>query len=212
MAWDVAIDWPAGPPLSRTAVSVVDPAERGSRGVGDVEQRLKAQMLLGLTGDAGAEAQVLRALAGHLRAYFSRRLGRDAAELEDLVQETLIAVHLKRHTFDPSQPFTPWAYAIARYKLIDHLRRTGARHEAPLEDAETLMGADDSQERAAQCDLLRLLADLPERQRKLVVDVKITGLSIEEASRNSGMSTSAVKVSIHRAVQAMARRFRDANR
>jgi RNA polymerase sigma-70 factor (ECF subfamily) len=214
MAWDIAIDRPIGPwRIARPASSTPVFTRAGSRshGVGDIEQQLKALMLRGLAGHAGAEAEMLRALAGHLRGFFARRLGRDAAESEDLVQETLIAVHLKRHTFDITQPFTPWAYAIARYKFIDHLRRSGSRREAPLEDADALLASDDREEREAQSDLARLLTALPERQRTLIVDVKIGGLSIEEASQKSGMSTSAVKVSIHRAVKAMAKRFRDAN-
>jgi RNA polymerase sigma-70 factor (ECF subfamily) len=178
----------------------------------DIEERLKRLMLRGLGGDAAAHAQMLHALAGRLRAYFGRRMGSDAAELEDLVQETLIAVHLKRHTFDPALRFTPWAYAVARHKMIDHLRRVGSRRESPLEDAEALLAADDPEERETYGgDLNRLLAALPARQRALIQDVKITGLTIEEASLKAGLSTSTVKVSIHRAMKALAGRVRDAN-
>jgi len=180
--------------------------------VSGVEARLKALMLRALDGDRAAQSELLSALSGYLRAYFARRMGRDASDLEDLVQETLLAVHLKRASFDRSQPFTPWAYGVARYKLLDHYRRMGSRAEAPLEDAGALFAADDAAPREARRDLGRLLDGLPERQRNLVKDVKITGLSIEEASQRSGMSVSAVKVSIHRAVQAMARRARDEDR
>jgi RNA polymerase sigma-70 factor (ECF subfamily) len=180
--------------------------------VSGVEARLKALMLRALDGDRAAQGELLSALSGYLRAYFARRMGRDASDLEDLVQETLLAVHLKRASYDRSQPFTPWAYGVARYKLLDHYRRIGSRAEAPLEDAGALFAADDAAPREARRDLGRLLDGLPERQRNLVKDVKITGLSIEEASRRSGMSVSAVKVAIHRAVQAMARRARDEDR
>lgn len=180
--------------------------------VSGVEARLKALMLRALDGDRAAQGELLSALSGYLRAYFARRMGRDASDLEDLVQETLLAVHLKRASYDRSQPFTPWAYGVARYKLLDHYRRMGSRAEAPLEDAGALFAADDAAPREARRDLGRLLDGLPERQRNLVKDVKITGLSIEEASQRSGMSVSAVKVSIHRAVQAMARRARDEDR
>lgn len=180
--------------------------------VSGVEARLKALMLRGLDGDSAAQRDLLSALSGYLRAYFARRLGRDASDIEDLVQETLLAVHLKRASYDRAQPFTPWAYGVARYKLLDHYRRIGSRAEAPLEDAGVLFAADDAAPREARRDLGRLLDGLPERQRNLVRDVKITGLSIEEASQRSGMSASAVKVSIHRAVQAMARRARDEDR
>ncbi|MGA0600597.1 sigma-70 family RNA polymerase sigma factor [Caulobacter sp. KR2-114] len=174
-----------------------------------VETRLKALMLKALDGETAAQRDLLSALSGYLRAYFARRLGRDAADLEDLVQEALLAIHVKRASYDRAQPFTPWAYGVARYKLLDHYRRAGSRAEAPLEDAGALFAADDVAPREARRDLGRLMQALPERQRKLVQDVKLTGLSIEEASQRSGMSASAVKVSIHRAVQAMARRARD---
>jgi RNA polymerase sigma-70 factor (ECF subfamily) len=176
-----------------------------------VEARLKALMLRALDGDSAAQGQLLSALSGYLRAFFARRLGQGASDIEDLVQETLLAIHLKRASYDRGQPFTPWAYGVARYKLLDHFRRVGSRAEAPLEDAGALFAADDASPREARRDLGRLLESLPERQRNLVRDVKITGLSIEEASQKSGMSASAVKVSIHRAIQAMARRARDAN-
>lgn len=168
------------------------------------EHRLKALMLRALEGEAAAEAELLRALAGHLRAYFARQLG-DAADVEDLVQESLIAVHLKRHTYDATRAFTPWAYAVARYKLIDHFRRSGARREVPLEKAEALFEESDPIARTARQELARLLGRLPARQQRVLEDVKLEGLSVEEASRRRGMSVSAVKVNIHRGVKAMAR-------
>ena len=177
----------------------------------DVEPRLKALMLMSLAGDAAAETVMLRTLAGALRRYFVRRLGDGAAEAEDLVQETLIAVHAKRHTFDTRQPLTPWVYAIARYRLIDHFRKGRSRRETPLEVTGDLAGPDDFEAAEARQDLARLLAALPERQRRLVEDVKLVGRSIDETSAAAGMSGSAVKVAVHRAVMALAKRVRDAN-
>jgi len=186
-------------------------ARRGSRPVSDVEQRLKALMLLSLAGDAAAETSLLSALASALRRYFARRLGAGAAEVEDLVQETLIAVHTKRHTFDARAPLTPWVYAIARYRLADHFRRGRTRRETALDDVGELVDAGDFDAAEARRDLARLLESLPEKQRRLVMDVKIEGRSIEETSRKTGLSASAVKVGVHRAVNALAKRFRDAN-
>ncbi len=177
----------------------------------DVEPRLKALMLLSLGGDGAAETVLLRTLASALRRYFARRLGEAAAEVEDLVQDTLIAIHTKRHTFDTHQPLTPWVYAIARYRLADHFRRGRSRREAPLDAAEEPVAADDFEAAEARQDLARLLAALPARQRRLVEDVKLAGRSIEETSARSGMSGSAVKVAVHRAVSALAKRVRDAN-
>ena len=178
----------------------------------DVEPRLKALMLLSLAGDAAAETSLLRTLAPAVRRYFARRLGDGAADAEDLVQETLIALHAKRHTFDVRQPLTPWVYAIARYRLADHFRRRRTRREAPLDDAGELVGPDDFEAAGARQDLARLLALLPERQRRLVTDVKLAARSIEETAALAGMSAAAVKVAVHRAVAALARKVRDADR
>jgi RNA polymerase sigma-70 factor (ECF subfamily) len=184
---------------------------RGTATVSDVELRVKALMLLSLAGDAAAETSLLTALAAALRRYFARRLGDAAAEAEDLVQETLIAVHTKRHTFDVRAPLTPWVYAIARYRLADHFRRSRSRRETALDDVGELVAPGDFDAAEARRDLARLLQALPERQRRLVMDVKIEGRSIEETSRSTGLSPSAVKVGVHRAVNALAKRFRDAN-
>ncbi len=169
------------------------------------EAQLKALMLRGLSGEAAAHAALLSALSGPLRAFFGRRLG-GGGDAEDLVQETLLAIHLKRATYDPAQPFTPWAYAVARYKLIDHFRRQGARRTVPLEDAGVLLAEANPEEGAVRHDVARLLDTLPERQRRLVVGVKLHGQSIEEVARASGLSISAVKVSVHRSLKALARR------
>ena len=170
------------------------------------EARLKALMLRGLAGEAAAQGQLLSALSGYLRGYFGRRLGAGAADVEDLVQDTLLAIHLKRAAYDPAQPFTPWAYAVARYKLIDHYRRQGVRQAVPLDDAGDLFAQDNPEEGAVRRDVSQLLATLPERQRKLMIDVKLHGHSMEEAAQRSGMSVSAVKVSLHRGLKALSRK------
>jgi RNA polymerase sigma-70 factor (ECF subfamily) len=176
--------------------------------VTDTESGLKELMLRGLAGDAGAHAQLLGSLSGYLRAYFARRLGPGAAETEDLVQETLLAIHLKRDTYDPHQPFTPWAYAIGRYKLLDHFRRRGVRRAVPLEDAGVLIASESADEGATRRDLAQLMGELPARQRALIEDVKLTGFSIEEAAQRQGFTPGAAKVAIHRALQRLARKVR----
>ena len=178
----------------------------------DVEHRLRAWMIAGLDGDSSAHRALLSALGGLLRAYFARRLGPAAAEVEDLVQETLLAVHLKRATYDRSQPFSPWAYAVARYKLIDHFRRAHRQIHVPLEDAGALIGTDDPEEGAVRMDLERLLGQLPERQRALVEDVKVRGFSIEEAARNRGVTAVSARVMLHRSLQWLSRTVRDEDR
>jgi RNA polymerase sigma-70 factor (ECF subfamily) len=86
----------------------------------DLEDRLKALMLRGQAGDTAAWRELLSVLSGRFRAYFARRMDARSPDVEDLVQETLMAVHRRHMTYDPSQPFTAWAHAVARYKLIDH--------------------------------------------------------------------------------------------
>lgn len=152
-------------------------------------------------GDACAYRALLAALTPHLRAYFARRLGH--ADAEDLVQETLIAIHTKRATYDTALPFTAWLHAIARYKLIDHFRRAKLRRTLPLEKAESVFAEEEGESVSARRDVEKLLAALPENKRRLVRQVKIEGLSTAEASRASGISESAVKVGVHRALKTL---------
>ncbi|MDE2184777.1 MAG: sigma-70 family RNA polymerase sigma factor [Alphaproteobacteria bacterium] len=172
------------------------------------ETRLKALMLASLDGDAKAYRALLAALAPHLRAYFARRLAQ-AADAEDLVQETLIAIHSRRASYDATLPFTAWLHAIARYKLIDHFRRGRLRRTLPLEDAGSVMAEESHEASAAAHDVERLLATLPENRRSLIRQVKIEGLSTAEAAARTGQSESAVKVGIHRGLKKLAALIRE---
>ena len=174
------------------------------------EERLRPLMIRSLAGDAGAHRELLGALGRYLRSYFARRLGA-AAEVEDLVQETLLAVHLKRDSYDRSLPFTPWAYALARYKLIDHLRRRKRAVHVPLEDAEALFAAEDAEQIAVHTDLDRLLQRLHARQRSLLEDVKLQGLSVEEAARQRGVTAVSARVMLHRSLKWLNQALRDEN-
>ena len=163
-------------------------------------------MLAGLAGEAGPYRQLLDELSRLLRAYYARRAppGLDA---EDLVQETLIAVHSRRATYDRNQPFTAWAYAIARYKLIDALRRSRLHLRAPAEDADALFVEPGADAAMASRDLERVMRGLPPRTQSLIRDVKIFGLSTREAAEKHGMSESAVKVAVHRGLKALGAEF-----
>jgi RNA polymerase sigma-70 factor (ECF subfamily) len=170
----------------------------------EVEVRLKALMLRAQAGDGPAWREVLTVLSARLTPYFRHRLGVDhAADADDLVQETLLAVHSRRITYDPSQPFTAWAYAIARYKLIDHWRRRRIRRHVPLDDVAETLWVDADHEGEVSADLDRLLGGLPARQEQLVRDVKIEGLSLAEAGERLGMTEGAAKVSLHRALKTL---------
>ena len=173
-----------------------------------VESELKNLMVAGLDGDAAAHRSLLERLSGHLRGYYKRRLGRigrGATEAEDLVQEALLTIHIRRHTYDRAEPLTPWVYAIARYKLIDHLRRTRAsRAELPIDEAEDITAHDDHVGAESAYDLHRLLSRLPHKMRRAIECVKLDGLSVAEAAGRCGMSESAVKVNVHRGLKALA--------
>jgi RNA polymerase sigma-70 factor (ECF subfamily) len=174
------------------------------------EGRLRRLLVAGRAGDAGAYHSFLRGLGVHLRGFLRRRLSRIPDEVEDLVQETLIAVHNQRHTYDAGQPLTAWLHAIARYKLVDLLRRR-ARHDLlndPLDDDNEILVASDTEAADARRDVAKLLATLPDRHRLPIVHVKIEGLSVAEAARLTGMSESAVKVGVHRGLKALAAMMR----
>ena len=172
------------------------------------EVELRALMTAGLNGDAAAHRALLDRLSRHLRAYYKNklaRIGRSAAEAEDLVQDALMAIHTRRHTYDRGELLTPWLHAIARYKLLDHLRRTKASMtDLPIEDAGEVLAQDDHASAESALDLNRLLAQLPDKMRRAIRYVKLDGLSVAEAATRCGMSESAVKVSLHRGLKAMA--------
>jgi RNA polymerase sigma-70 factor (ECF subfamily) len=172
------------------------------------EVELKALMLASLDGDAASHRALLGRLSRRLRAYYKgklARIGRGAAESEDLVQEAILAIHLKRHTYDPSEPLTPWVHAIARYKLIDFLRRTRTSiSDVPIEQADTMMAHDDNVDAESTYDVRRLLARLPKNMRCAIEAVKLDGQSIAEAAERCGISESGVKVNIHRGLKALA--------
>lgn len=177
------------------------------------EAELKELMTAGLNGDAAAHRMLLERLSRRLRGYFKGRLarvGRGASEAEDLVQEALMAIHTRRHTYDRDEPLTPWVHAVARYKLIDYLRRTRAsRTDVPLDDAEYIVADDDHVGVESAHDLQRLLRRLPDKMRRAIECVKIEGLSVAEAARRCGMSESAVKVNVHRGLKALAASIRE---
>ena len=171
-----------------------------------VEDRLRDLLVHGLAGDAPAYHAFLKELSAHLRAFLKGRLARLPDEVEDLVQETLLAVHNQRHTYDAAQPLTAWVHAIARYKLVDLLRRRAGRdalHD-PLDDELTVFAQSDTEAADARRDIAKLLERLPDRQRLPIIHMKLEGLSVVEAARLTGMSESAVKVGVHRGLKALA--------
>lgn len=158
-------------------------------------------MIAGLAGDAAAYRQLLSSSAERLRRYFSRRLGRDSADVEDLVQETVMAIHQRRDSYNQSLPFTSWLHTIARYKLVDHYRRRGARSFVPVDDFQDFVADDSIEPALAAYDVETLLAGLSERQRTAIRLTRIQGYSVAEASQMSGQTEAAIKIGVHRGIK-----------
>jgi RNA polymerase sigma factor (sigma-70 family) len=154
-------------------------------------------MALAQAGDRDAYTALLNAAQAWLRRYFARRV--NPAQLDDLVQETLISLHRKRASFDASRPFLPWLAAIARYRWVDHLRLL---YKAELVGTpEEIEGFDEEPAITARISLERLLTHLSSAQVEAIELVKIEGLSVSEASQMTGQSESLIKVNIHRGLK-----------
>lgn len=172
----------------------------------DFEAKLHPLWLRAQAGDEVAYRQALACIADRLRGFLRRRMQSLPDELEDLVQETLLAIHLQRGTYDAAVPVSRWALAIARHKLIDLWRRRG-RREALHDPLDELAERDQPavhEEPSAQRDLAMLLAELPDAQQQAIALIKLEGLSVAEASQRTGVSASALKVQVHRGLKRLA--------
>lgn len=153
------------------------------------------------TGDASAYRTLLAEVRPWLHRYFARRL--PPSSVDDTVQDAMIAIHTKRHTYDPARPFGAWLAGVARYKWIDRLRHS-ARHSAG--ELPPNLSTPDHESAVTSAEALRgLLATLRPAQADVIRLVKLEGLSIEEAAAATGQSTALVKVNIHRGLGRMAK-------
>lgn len=162
-------------------------------------------------GDMAAYRSLLASLAPFLRRAVRQRfaqMGCGDVDVEDVVQETLLAIHLKRQTWRPADPVTPWVVAISRNKTIDVLRRRGRRAELPLEDVPEPEAPDAAENPTGQ-DLALMLASLDDRQRRIVQLVSIEGHSSRSAAQTLGISEGALRVALHRSLKALAARWRE---
>jgi RNA polymerase sigma-70 factor (ECF subfamily) len=159
-----------------------------------------------VAGDEKAYADFLARVAALVRGFVRRRVAQGGIDPEDVVQETLLAIHLKRHTWRSDAPVLPWVYAIARYKLIDAFRRRGRRIEVDVDDfADSI--AQPEAETVSERDLSRALDGLSPGQRSVVSAISVDGRSIGETAGLLGMSEVAVRVALHRGLAAIAKRF-----
>ena len=172
----------------------------------DPESILKPLWLRAQAGDDVAYREALRLLADRLRGYLRRQLSAFPEDVEDLVQETLLALHLQRGTYDPAVPVSAWALAIARHKRVDLWRRRGRRdalHD-PIDDVDERLLASAPEDGSARRDLSMLLQELPAAQQRAIVLTRIEGLSVAEAAALTGASESAIKVQVHRGLKRLA--------
>lgn len=160
-------------------------------------------------GDETAYRRLLTELAPVLRAMIRRsHAGAGITDVEDVVQECLLAIHLKRQTWDETLPLLPWVAAIARNKAIDSLRRRGRRIEVPIEPLEAVLPAEEPAERLSAAEIDRALSELSQTQRSVVRAISVDGESISEAGARLAMSEGAVRVALHRGLAALAAKMR----
>lgn len=175
----------------------------------ETEATLKQLLISSCEGSDADYLIFLKEITLYLRGYFKKRLQGLSEDVEDLVQETLMAVHNHRHTYDTSLPLTAWMYAIARYKMVDFLRnRSSEGLTIPIEDAFEVLDSSEVLATDARIDIEGMLTKLPDRFRIPIDCVKIKGLSVAETAKLTGMSESAVKIGIHRGLKELGRSIR----
>lgn len=168
-------------------------------------------MRAALAGDSDAYRQFLLSVTPYIRAVARKRCrnaGAADSEAEDIVQEVLLTVHLKRGTWDPSRPISPWISAIIRNKVIDSFRRRGRMINIPIDDVTDHLQADEPKQDIAATEIDALLGQLKLAQRDIVQSISINGDSIQETAARLKMSEGAVRVSLHRALKALGALYR----
>jgi len=174
---------------------------------GSDETELAGLLRAAIAGDERSYAAFLEQVATMISSFLRQRIAHAAIDPEDVVQETLLALHLKRHTWATDAPVMPWLYAIARHKLVDALRRRGRRTEIGLEGIAEI-AAEHAPEPLLRRDVERVLDMLTPGQRAVVAAISIDGCSIAEAAKRLGKSETAIRVSLHRGLSAISARFR----
>jgi RNA polymerase sigma-70 factor (ECF subfamily) len=165
-----------------------------------------------LSGDNAAYHRLLGAVTPVLRAAARRglaRAGQPVDQSEDIVQDILLAVHLKRHTWDANAPFAPWLFAIARNKLIDSLRRRGRRVFVNIDDFAETIPSEPTAETVPASEVAAQLQLLPARQREVLQSIAIDSASIKDTAAKFAMSEGAVRVALHRGLASLTAKLRE---
>jgi len=168
-------------------------------------------MRAAIVGDAESYRRFLVAIAPHIRAVARSRYGTLIAagsDIEDIVQEVLLAIHLKRSTWDDTRPIGPWVAAITRNKLIDILRRNRRHASIPIEEVVDTLATEDHAPDLSIREVDMLLGRLKAQQREIVQSISLNGLSIRETANRLQMSEGAVRVALHRALKALGTHYR----
>jgi RNA polymerase sigma-70 factor, ECF subfamily len=180
--------------------------------VRETEDEWTSLMRLAISGDGAAYHRLLRAVTPVLRAGARRglaRAGQPVDQSEDIVQDILLAVHLKRHTWDTNAPFAPWLFAIARNKLIDALRRRGRRVFVNIDDFAETIPDESAAETASPSEIAAQLQTLPPRQRDVLQSIAVESASIRDTAAKFAMSEGAVRVALHRALTSLTAKLRE---
>jgi len=162
-----------------------------------------------LEGDQLAYANLLRETARLLRPFLSKRLSFES-EIDDLLQEILISIHKARHTYDGKRPYTPWVYAIAKFRLQDYLRAHYAdqlRHSVELSELENILHEDVTESTLSYESISGEIQKLPEKQAVILQLIHQEGYTAKEVAAKLGMNESAVKVAAHRAYKVLRKKL-----
>lgn len=175
----------------------------------DDEAKVAGLMTAAIRGDEAAYAEFLRLVASLVRGLARIKLAHDrVVGSEDIVQEVLLAIHTKRHTWRPHEPILPWVFAIARYKIVDVYRRNGKRVFLDVDDFEESLAAPEADAPAVpDRQVEAALTILSDGQRRVVQSIAIDGRSISETAAAFEMKETAVRVAFHRGLAAIAAKF-----
>lgn len=174
------------------------------------EKNWEILMNAALKGDEQAYASLLSDLTRILRNFVRTALARTnvgVADVEDVVQEILLTLHLKRHTWRNDEPLRPWLYAIARHKVVDHLRRSGRRVTLDIDDFADVLSGEARQDNITGEQIERALTSLSPRERQVIRYCTVEGRSTQEVAARLGLTEGAIRVALHRGLTNLARRF-----
>ncbi|GGK18476.1 sigma-70 family RNA polymerase sigma factor [Salinarimonas ramus] len=172
-----------------------------------VETHWSSLMRAANRGEEGAYRRLLAELAPAIRASIrakGARYGLSGADVEDAVQETLLAIHVKRHTWREGEPIRPWVFAIAGYKIVDQMRRRYRHAEVDISDFTEILPAEPDEDPTTASDMDRVVARLSGRAGEVVRAIGLEGASVAEASQRFGMTEGAVRVALHRGLRKLA--------